>query len=87
MGCGLVGRSISDVRALCTIIPFDQGSREEDKFRRRKYICKKQSCSRSLDRLLLQPESVCINAGTVQAPRSGRSRKGLVRLARDQPTV
>ncbi|WP_218032602.1 hypothetical protein, partial [Paenibacillus macerans] len=71
MGCGLVGRSISAVRALCTIIPFDQGSKEKDKSRRRKYICKKQSCSRSLDRLLLQPESVCINAGTVQALRSG----------------
>ncbi|MGG2994105.1 hypothetical protein ABEO75_19195, partial [Paenibacillus macerans] len=37
--------------------------------------------------IFLQPESVCSNVCNVQSLLSGRSRKGLVRLARDQLAV
>ncbi|WP_281281588.1 hypothetical protein [Paenibacillus oralis] len=40
------GRSTLTVRTLCTIIPFDQVSRETDKLGRRKYLVEKQIGSR-----------------------------------------
>ncbi len=52
---GVVGRSISAGRTLCTIIPFDQEaekkihSGEEDTFRRRRYIQEKKIYLKEVD--------------------------------------